>query len=57
MVNAYPRARRDRLRVHQELLRFGREQAPRLDRVRARINRIGKRLENQQGREGDPEHD
>ncbi len=28
----------------KELLRFGREQAPRLDRLRSRINNIGKRL-------------
>jgi len=31
----------------KELLRFGREQAPRLDRVRQRIERIGRRLERQ----------
>jgi hypothetical protein len=28
----------------KELLRFGREQAPRLDRLRSRINRIEERL-------------
>jgi hypothetical protein len=57
MVSAY-RELADTASVYtKELLRFGREQAPRLDRIRIRINRIGKRLENQQGRMGDPEHD
>ena len=57
MVNAYNELDETASVYTKELLRFGREQAPRLDRVRARINRIGKRLESQQGREGDPEHD
>jgi hypothetical protein len=57
MVNAYRELDETDAVFTKELLRFGREQAPRLDRVRTRINRIGKRLENQQGREGDPDHD
>jgi hypothetical protein len=53
MVGAY-RELEDTAAVYtKELLRFGREQAPRLDRIRIRINRIGKRLENKQGRLGD----
>jgi hypothetical protein len=55
MVGAY-RELEDTASVYtKELLRFGREQAPRLDRIRVRINRIGKRLENKQGRVGDSE--
>jgi hypothetical protein len=55
MVGAY-RELEDTAAVYtKELLRFGREQAPRLDRIRARINRIGTRLENKQGRQGDVE--
>jgi hypothetical protein len=55
MVGAY-RELEDTASVYtKELLRFGREQAPRLDRIRVRINRIGKRLENKQGRMGDSE--
>ena len=55
MVTAYRELDETRAVYTKELLRFGREQAPRLDRVRARINRIGKRLEKQpeaQGRSG-----
>jgi hypothetical protein len=53
MVGAY-RDLEDTAAVYtKELLRFGREQGPRLDRVRHRINRIGKRLERQEARPGD----
>jgi hypothetical protein len=37
----------------RELLRFGREQAPRLDRVRERIRRIGVQLDRMQARTGE----
>lgn len=45
MVGAYRDLEETAAVYTKELLRFGREQAPRLDRVRHRINRIGKRLE------------
>jgi hypothetical protein len=55
MVGAYRELDDTALVYTKELLRFGREQGPRLDRIRTRIDRIGKRLENKQRREGDGE--
>jgi hypothetical protein len=53
MVGAYRDLEETAVVYTKELLRFGREQAPRLDRVRQRIDRIGKRLERQGARPGD----
>jgi hypothetical protein len=53
MVGAYRDLEETAVVYTKELLRFGREQAPRLDRVRQRIDRIGKRLERQGARAGD----
>ena len=47
MVGAYRELYETEAVYTKELLRFGREQAPRLDRVRTRINRIGQRLDKQ----------
>jgi hypothetical protein len=53
MVGAYRDLEETAVLYTKELLRFGREQGPRLDRVRIRIDRIGKRLERQGARPGD----
>jgi hypothetical protein len=57
MVTAYRELDETRAIYTKELLRFGREQAPRLDRIRARLDRIGRRLEKQPELKGDLEHD
>jgi hypothetical protein len=53
MVGAYRDLAETGAVYTKELLRFGREQAPRLDRVKNRINRIGKRLDRLESRAGD----
>ena len=53
MVGAYRDLEETAVVYTKELLRFGKEQAPRLDRVRQRIDRIGKRLERQGAPPGD----
>jgi hypothetical protein len=45
MLGAYRDLHETEAAYTKELMRFGREQIPRLDRVRERIDRIGKRLE------------
>jgi hypothetical protein len=53
MTSAY-RELEDTFKVYRrEILRFGGEQVPRLDRIRKRIERIGQRLDQAGTREGD----
>jgi hypothetical protein len=53
MISAFRELRDTEAIYTKELLHFGREQAPRLDRVRERIRRIGQRLDRDQAGPGD----
>jgi hypothetical protein len=53
MISAFRELRETETIYTKELLHFGREQAPRLDRVRERIRRIGQRLDRDQAGSGD----